>query len=250
MPEPGKEGKEGKVFSLILGEQSNFREWFFRDYSSRRPVVAKTFPTFPSFPPGGKLGRDGLGRAAGLSGARAVSGAVRLRGRPQPPQLCNAVRPVRTIGRGCRQAAGVGRGRVTVPSIAACGFREPLRRLVRAKAALRSDDPHAKFLGRAGGSALKVSGVTVAARALGQCGRNSDGRSALAWMESKYERRFVSHHVRHSVSGGSGDNGGPNTGSSQGPHGDGVKHCSPLQSGLGGCRQRKARHSGGRAIRK
>ena len=26
---------------------------------------------------------------------------------------------------------------------------------------------------------------------------HSNGRSALAWMESKYERRFVSHHVRH-----------------------------------------------------
>jgi hypothetical protein len=48
--ETGKEGKVGKVSSLIFTEQSNFRGRFFPDFTSRRPAGAKTFPSFPSFP--------------------------------------------------------------------------------------------------------------------------------------------------------------------------------------------------------
>ena len=42
---------------------------------------------------------------------------------------------------------------------------------------------------------------------------SDDDRRWLGWESKygKYERRFASHHVRHSISGGSGDNGGPNT---------------------------------------
>ena len=40
----------------------------------------------------------------------------------------------------------------------------------------------------------------------------TDDRRWLGWESKygKYERRFASHHVRHSIIGGSGDNGGPN----------------------------------------
>ena len=43
--------------------------------------------------------------------------------------------------------------------------------------------------------------------------QRSDDSRWLGWESKygKYERRFASHHVRHSISGGSGDNGGPNT---------------------------------------
>jgi hypothetical protein len=46
----GKDGKDGKVYSLIFWEFSEFREGWFANYVISGQRAAKTFPSFPLSP--------------------------------------------------------------------------------------------------------------------------------------------------------------------------------------------------------
>jgi hypothetical protein len=54
----GKDGKDGKVFSLIFPINREFRKVSLQSYVMSWPEAAKTFPSFPSFPVFIRIGRS------------------------------------------------------------------------------------------------------------------------------------------------------------------------------------------------